>query len=79
MIVNISECPNKLFFNYLDEEGEAFSLLVPEMVKLCSHIARSRYKAGSGFALIDSTNFLVLQFVKKTCRKDALSEAYCKV
>ena len=79
MIVNISECPNKLFFNYRDEEGEAFSLRVPEMVKLCSHIARGRCKAGSGFVLIDSTNFRVLQFVKKTYRMDVLAEKYRKV
>jgi len=49
------QCRDKLFFNYLGEEGEAFSLQVPEMVKLCSHIARSRYKTGNGFILSDST------------------------
>jgi|GEM_PF-4592187 hypothetical protein len=49
------------------------------MVKLCSHIARSRYKAGNGFIVIHSTNFRVLQSVGKTYRKDVLAEPYRKV
>ena len=28
---------------------------VPDMVELCSHVVRSRHKAGNGFMLSDST------------------------